>query len=130
MSQQDNAKKDNLSYNEVVNRMWWWYDMNMIMICNAGISSMLMVKKLAMIAEEKRLDLQFSTQSVTQLDLSKADVLLLSPQVSYVRKQLSLNALVYQISSFDYSSLNAIKIIEDIQILLMERKPHETGNSR
>ena len=66
-------------------------DKTIMLVCSAGMSTSLLVTKMQKAAEEKGLDYEIFATSATEADENiknkVIDVLLLGPQVSYMRSQ-------------------------------------------
>lgn len=91
--------------------------MDIVLVCSGGVSAAIFMKKLKMLAKEKQIAFTLSACSLSQLK-AKVDVLLLSPQVAYAKKQLRCYVEsedhILLIDSFSYSSLNAHQILDQI----------------
>lgn len=95
--------------------------MSIVLICSGGVSAAIFIKKLRMLAKQEGIQIQLSACSITQLD-QKVDVLLLSPQVAYAKKQLlpyvNNPSHILVLDSFTYSSLDAHKPLKQIKELI------------
>lgn len=110
------------------------HDMLVIMVCSLGISSKLLVKKLEAEAKAQKMKIEIQAMALQEVQQqTQVEFLLVSPQVSYAKRQLlelvKEDHDLYVIDGFDYSSLNAKRIIEQIADKLPERTcSYETGN--
>lgn len=91
--------------------------MDIVLVCSGGVSAAIFMKKLMMLAKEEHVAFTLSACSLSQVK-EKADVLLLSPQVAYAKKQLRSYVEnedhILLIDSFSYSSLDARHILDQI----------------
>ncbi|WP_179134587.1 PTS sugar transporter subunit IIB [Oceanobacillus timonensis] len=91
-----------------------------IVVCEAGITTSLLVKKLNDLAQEKEQDIDIQSKSLEEgLDYIKEhdiDVVLLGPQIhrSAEKYEASTNAKVAKISVKDYNAMNVYSIFEQI----------------
>ena len=100
--------------------------MKIVMVCNLGISSTLMVKKLEAEALAQDWKLHIEPMALEDaLRQTTLDFVLLSPQVAYAKKTLlgivGQDSRLYQINPFAYSSLNAKVILDKVRKQLAER---------
>lgn len=90
--------------------------MNVLLVCSGGVSASIFMKKLKQMAEDEKIKMKLSACSISHV--SNTDVLLLSPQVAYARKQLQPfvcdESHIIQINSFDYASLNTNNVLHEI----------------
>lgn len=97
--------------------------MDIVLVCSGGVSAAIFMKKLMMLAKEEHIAFTLSACSLSQVK-EKADVLLLSPQVAYAKKQLHSYVEnkdhILLIDSFSYSSLDARQILD--QIIQLQHK--------
>ncbi|MEK5026269.1 PTS sugar transporter subunit IIB [Paenibacillus sp. FSL M7-1046] len=102
--------------------------MNTIMLaCNAGMSTSLLVTKMQKTAEEKGIQANIFAKPVNEIELTlqerKVDVILLGPQVKYMKKQLDTkladkNIPVEAIDMMHYGMMNGEKVLEQaLQII-------------
>lgn len=58
---------------------------NILLVCNAGMSTSMLVQKMQAAAKEQGIEATIQAKSVTDAanEIDKADVLLLGPQVGY-----------------------------------------------
>ena len=90
--------------------------MNVLLVCSGGVSASIFMKKLKQMAEDEKIKMKLSACSISHV--SNTDVLLLSPQVAYARKQLQPfvcnESHIIQINSFDYASLHTNNVLHEI----------------
>lgn len=98
-----------------------WYDMDIVLVCSGGVSATIFIKKLKMYAEEEGMDYQIHACGMTELN-HKVDVLLLSPQAAYAKRQflkyVEEEHHILVIDSFTYSSLDARETLRQIKEIL------------
>ena len=92
------------------------YHMNVLLVCSGGVSASIFMKKLKQMAEEKKIKFQLNACSLSSV--TNTDILLLSPQVAYAKRQLQVyvedEAHLIQINNFDYASLNTNNVLNEI----------------
>ncbi|GAA0432813.1 PTS sugar transporter subunit IIB [Virgibacillus salarius] len=94
-----------------------------IVVCEAGITTSLLVKKLEDLAKEKGEDYDIQSKSMEEgldyLKQNKVDVVLLGPQVHHVADKYieSTDAKVVKISVSDYNTMNVYSIYEQMSEL-------------
>ncbi|MDR2008364.1 MAG: PTS sugar transporter subunit IIB [Alphaproteobacteria bacterium] len=86
------------------------------LFCSAGMSSSIIAKKMQEVANQKNLDVEvnYFPESKMNEKGSEADVILLSPQVKYLEKDVRAkysNKPVYLIEMLDYGMLNGEAIL-------------------
>ncbi|MEC0134290.1 MULTISPECIES: PTS sugar transporter subunit IIB [Paenibacillus] len=96
--------------------------MNTIMLaCNAGMSTSLLVTKMQKTAEEKGIQANIFAKPVTEIELTlqekNVDVILLGPQVKFMKKQLEAklvgkNIPIEAIDMLHYGMMNGEKVLE------------------
>lgn len=95
--------------------------MDIVLVCSGGVSATIFIKKLKMYAEEEGMDYQIHACGMTELN-HKVDVLLLSPQTAYARRQflkyVEEEHHILVIDSFTYSSLDARETLRQIKEIL------------
>ncbi|MBR7797285.1 MAG: PTS sugar transporter subunit IIB [Bacillota bacterium] len=64
--------------------------MKIILVCSAGMSTSMLVKKMKQAAEERNLDAEINAVAESQLknELDNLDVVLIGPQVRYLEKKI------------------------------------------
>ncbi|AIS60019.1 PTS sugar transporter subunit IIB [Listeria ivanovii] len=91
---------------------------NIMLMCNAGMSTSVLVRKMERIAEERELDVTIWAISETDFEKNwrKADVILLGPQVSYMKDKVTDvvegNIPVTVIDVIDYGRMNGEKVLD------------------
>lgn len=90
--------------------------MDVLLVCSGGVSATIFMKKLRQMAEEKKIKFQLKACSINQV--KQTDVILLSPQVAYAKRQLLTYVCdethMIQINNFDYASLNTSNVLNEI----------------
>ena len=98
--------------------------MNIYVICNAGMSTSVLVKRMKTAAQEKGIDAKIEAFSVEVLDKVKdeADVLLVGPQIRHmlpkIKEMVNGKCPVETISMADYGMINGAKVLERAMVLL------------
>jgi len=94
--------------------------MNIYLVCNAGMSTSILVRKMQEVAEKQGLaDLKIEAFSVEILDekVNSADVILIGPQIRHmvndVKKVVAGHCPVAVIDMRDYGMLKGQKILDD-----------------
>lgn len=97
-----------------------------LLACNAGMSTSLLVQKMQTEAKKQGLDVEIKADPLNKaLDLiDDADILMLGPQISYAKKDAEDVAAgripVTVIAMADYGRMNAKKILADAMKLMGE----------
>lgn len=97
-----------------------------LLACNAGMSTSLLVQKMQAEAKKQGLDVEIKADPLNKaLDLiDDADILMLGPQISYAKKDAEDVAAgripVTVIAMADYGRMNAKKILADAMKLMGE----------
>ncbi|QRG67555.1 PTS sugar transporter subunit IIB [Brevibacillus choshinensis] len=93
--------------------------MNILLCCNAGMSTSLLVQKMEQAAKDKGLNARIWAVSADEVKrhIDQADVLLLGPQVRYklseMKKEGEARGIpVDVISTTDYGTLNGKNVLE------------------
>lgn len=98
--------------------------MKVLLVCNAGMSTSMLVSRMEKAAKEKNIDVEILAVPLTQAEkeINEWDVVMLGPQVRHCKKQLekvSSDTPIEVIDMRDYGLMNgenvlntAIKIIE------------------
>ncbi len=91
-----------------------------LLLCAAGMSTSMVVKKMRAAAEAKNIDVYIEAQPVESIQdyLSEYDFFLLGPQIRFKKDELQkladpLNKRVEVINMTDYGMMNGEKILED-----------------
>ncbi|MBK3914285.1 PTS sugar transporter subunit IIB [Listeria ivanovii] len=91
---------------------------NIMLMCNAGMSTSVLVRKMERIAEERELEVTIWAISETDFEKNwrKADVILLGPQVSYMKDKVTDvvegTIPVTVIDVIDYGRMNEEKVLD------------------
>lgn len=88
-----------------------------LLVCNAGMSTSMLVKKMQDAAKEANLDVNIEAKSVTEAkkNLEGVNVVLLGPQIRYEldnMKAIAPNIPVEAINMQDYGLMNGKKVLE------------------
>ena len=90
---------------------------NILLVCNAGMSTSMLVQKMQAAAKEQGIEATIQAKSVTDAanEIDKADVLLLGPQVGYQKSEMEKLAdgriPVEVIDMRDYGTMNGKKVL-------------------
>ena len=88
-----------------------------MLVCNAGMSTSLLVQKMQNEAKTRGLDVEIEARPMAEAmeALDTADVLLLGPQIGYARSDFekATDKPVDVIAMVDYGRMNAPKILDD-----------------
>ncbi len=88
-----------------------------MLVCNAGMSTSLLVQKMQNEAKTRGLDVEIEARPMAEAmeALDTADVLLLGPQIGYARSDFekATDKPVDVIARVDYGRMNAPKILDD-----------------
>ena len=92
--------------------------MNILLICSAGMSTSMVVKKMQSAAEQKGIEATIWAvgDAETKDNIAKADVIMLGPQVRFMKEKIEGQAggkPVLVIDMMDYGRMNGEKILED-----------------
>lgn len=91
---------------------------NIMLMCNAGMSTSVLVRKMERVAEERELEITIWAISETDFEKNwrQADVILLGPQVSYMKDKVTdvVNGTipVTVIDVVDYGRMNGEKVLD------------------
>lgn len=89
-----------------------------MLMCNAGMSTSVLVRKMERVAEERELEITIWAISETDFEKNwrQADVILLGPQVSYMKDKVTdvVNGTipVTVIDVVDYGRMNGEKVLD------------------
>ncbi|MBF2345794.1 PTS sugar transporter subunit IIB [Listeria seeligeri] len=89
-----------------------------MLMCNAGMSTSVLVRKMERVAEERELEITIWAISETDFEKNwrQADVILLGPQVSYMKDKVTdvVNGTipVTVIDVIDYGRMNGEKVLD------------------
>ena len=90
---------------------------NILLVCNAGMSTSMLVQKMQTAAKEQGLEVGIEAKSVTEAAkvIDHVDVLLLGPQVGYQKGEMETLAAgripVEVIDMRDYGTMNGKKVL-------------------
>ena len=87
-----------------------------LLACNAGLSTSMLVQKMKDSAEERKIDVEILAVSVNSInDYLDYDVLLLGPQVRFLKDNIAekVNLPVIVIDTMDYGMLNGTKVLDN-----------------
>ncbi len=90
---------------------------NILLVCNAGMSTSMLVQKMQAAAKEQGLEVGIEAKSVTEAAkvIDNVDVLLLGPQVGYQKGEMETLAAgripVEVIDMRDYGTMNGKKVL-------------------
>lgn len=99
---------------------------NILLVCNAGMSTSMLVQKMQTAAKEQGLEVGIEAKSVTEAAkvIDNVDVLLLGPQVGYQKGEMETLAAgripVEVIDMRDYGTMNGKKVLEHALELIGE----------
>ena len=87
-----------------------------LLACNAGLSTSMLVQKMKDSAEERKIDVEILAVSVNSInDYLDYDVLLLGPQVRFLKDNIAekVSMPVIVIDTMDYGMLNGTKVLDN-----------------
>ena len=92
--------------------------MNIVMLCNLGMSTGMMVKKLEQEAAKRSMDVTVHAYPMVELEehLDGADAILLGPQIRFALEDIKKQAghvPVMAIAPVDFGTMNASKVMDD-----------------
>ena len=98
---------------------------NILLVCNAGMSTSILVRNMTEAAKEKGLDCHIEAKSLTQAKktLGDADVILLGPQIGYeinAVKELAGNTPAAVIDMKDYGAMDGMKVLKTAYKLMKQ----------
>jgi len=97
--------------------------MNVIMLCNLGMSTGILVKKLEEEAKNRGMEMTVQAYPMVELNdhLEEADAILLGPQIRFalddIKKQAG-NIPVMAIAPQDFGMMNAVKVMDQLLELM------------
>lgn len=91
---------------------------NILLVCNAGMSTSMLVTKMKKVAEEMNLEVFIEAKSLTDAkqNLGTVDIILLGPQIRYEKanvEKIAGTIPVVPIDMRDYGTMNGKKVLED-----------------
>ena len=100
--------------------------MKIILVCNQGVSTGIVARKMKEAATEQDIELEIVAISDSDAEAQdlKADIVLLGPQIRYLKKKLQAltDVPVAVIDMRDYGMMNGKKIFLDTLNLIKENK--------
>lgn len=98
---------------------------NILLICSAGMSTSMMVRKMNDIAKTKGMEVNIWAvgDSEAESNIQKADVILLGPQIRFMKKKIQEMASdkpVATIDMGDYGTMNGEKVLISALNLISE----------
>ncbi len=93
--------------------------MNILLVCNAGMSTGIMKMRLESEAKKRDMEVSVSAVPLVEIDeyLESAQVILLGPQIRFAVddvREKAKDKLTLVISPQDFGSMNATKLLDDI----------------
>ena len=98
--------------------------MKIMLCCNAGMSTSLLVQKMQKEAASRGMDVTIEARPMNEAmdHINEADIILLGPQIGYAKgdfeKAVDGRIPVTVIPMVDYGHMNAPKILDDVAALL------------
>ena len=92
--------------------------MKVLLVCNAGMSTSILVQKMEMAAKEQNIDLTITALGFTQAEkvLKEWDIVMLGPQVrhqlNYLIKKAEGQTPIQVIEMRDYGMMNGEKVLD------------------
>lgn len=88
-----------------------------LLVCNAGMSTSILVSKMKKAAEAKGVDVSIEAKalSVAKKEIAEMDIILLGPQIRYELnnvKKIAGSVPVEAIDMKDYGAMNGEKVLE------------------
>ena len=88
-----------------------------LLVCNAGMSTSMLVKKMQDAAKELNIDTSIEAKSLADAkkEITEADIILLGPQIRYELdnvKKVARTTPVETINMMDYGMMNGKKVLE------------------
>lgn len=88
-----------------------------LLVCNAGMSTSMLVKKMEQVVEKRGLDVKVSAKSLTEAkkDWTGVDMVLIGPQIRYELKNVQSmvpHLPVEAINMQDYGMMNGEKVLD------------------
>lgn len=88
-----------------------------LLVCNAGMSTSMLVAKMKKAAEESKLEVEIEAKSLSEAkkEIESVDVVLLGPQIRYELanvKKIAGSTPVEAIDMKDYGMMNGKKVLE------------------
>ena len=97
--------------------------MNIVMLCNLGMSTGMMVKKMEQEAAKRNLEATVHAYPMVELDehLDGTDAILLGPQIRFALDDIKKQAgsiPVMAIAPQDFGTMNAAKVLDELMKLM------------
>ena len=98
--------------------------MKIMLCCNAGMSTSLLVQKMQKEAAARGMDASIEARPMNEAmdHINEADIILLGPQIGYAKgdfeKAVAGRIPVTVIPMVDYGRMNAAKILDDVKKML------------
>lgn len=88
-----------------------------LLVCNAGMSTSMLVKKMQQAAQEMKVEVSIEAKSLAEAkkEIETADIVLLGPQIRYELdnvKKIAGTTPVEDINMMDYGMMNGKKVLE------------------
>lgn len=88
-----------------------------LLVCNAGMSTIMLVAKMKKAAEEKNAEVEIEAKSLSEAkkEIAAVDIVLLGPQIRYELanvKKMAGSVPVEAIDMKDYGMMNGKKVLE------------------
>ncbi|SEN54743.1 PTS sugar transporter subunit IIB [Peptostreptococcus russellii] len=91
---------------------------NILLVCNAGMSTSMLVKKMQDAAKSENIDVNIEAKSLTEAkkSIDSADMILVGPQIRYELnnlKKVAQDIPVEAINMQDYGMMNGKKVLKE-----------------
>ena len=98
---------------------------HILLVCNPGMSTSMLVKKMQQNAAERGIDILIEAKSITEAkkNIHEADVILIGPQIRYelpAVKEIAGDIPVDAIDMRDYGMMNGSKVLDQALSLIGE----------
>ena len=93
-----------------------------LLVCNAGMSTSMLVKKMQQSATERGIEVSIEAKSIKK-NIHEADVILIGPQIRYelpAVKEIAGDIPVDAIDMRDYGMMNGPKVLDQALALIGE----------
>lgn len=96
---------------------------NIVLLCNMGMSTSLMVSKMKEAAKKDGYECEINAYALQSAEdvMDKADIILIGPQISYELKGLKEtfpNKVIEEIQMADYGRMNGEKVLKHVKEVL------------
>lgn len=96
--------------------------MKIVLLCNAGMSTSLLVNKMKEAAKSEGLDVEISAHAVSEVEKAKeADVVLLGPQIRFNLSKIQAKLPGIPVECIDptcYGTMNGKGVLEQVKKIL------------